>query len=508
MNDIRHILVACLLCICMASSAQTYEQTMRRHVWSGSANVNGMRHDTVSVSYAELKGSYEGGKFRDTWQPRHAWTAGASTASVRHLDRMTLAGDFSFGQTEGYGQCGSMFIKPGTFPVDVLEFTPGRKTLQTYSFNGGISYDIAPKFRIGAMMDFESSNIAKRKDLRHSNYRLDMMVSPGMTYSDGDLILGANYIFRKVSETVEPEQIGTKESSFYAFLDKGMMYGTYSVWSGNGLHLDEAGVKGFPVREMYSGLAMQLQYKDFYSELGYSRISGTVGEKDFIWFRYPGNEIFGHVGYKHDASAAVHYMRLSYGWKNVNLNESVLEKVTEGGVTNVFCHGANQILSKSEWNICPEYEYASERIDVIAHAGLNGSHSVSSQIYPYLYAQELLKWSVGVETKLYLESFNEKMKGLELDAGFRYDDGMVSEDRRMVSESAGAIKEPFRLQDYHDMQMEYATAPAMNFSLAMRYSFWKGLYVKASAGLLCGMALRYLPGHTRTSASLSLGYDF
>ena len=135
----------CLLICGAAMSAQTYEQTMRRHVWSTSENVNGMRHDTVSVSYAELKGSYEGGRFRDTWQPRRTWTAGASTASVRHLDNMTLVGGFSFTQTEGHEQCGSMFIKPGYYPVDVLEFTPGRKTLQTYAFDGGISYDVDPR---------------------------------------------------------------------------------------------------------------------------------------------------------------------------------------------------------------------------------------------------------------------------------------------------------------------------------------------------------------------------
>ena len=230
------------MCFGMAASAQTYEQVRRRNVWSASDNINGMRLDTATVSYAEIVGSYAAGEFRDTWQPQRSWSAGASTASIRHLEDMTLVGGFSFTQTQGYDMCGSMFISPGMFPVDVLEFTPGTKILQTYKFDGGLSYDLSSNLKVGAMMDFKSANIAKRKDLRHANYQLDMTVSPGVLYQDGDFTFGANYILRKVSETVEPKQVGTKVSSYYAFLDNGMMYGVYSVWSGSGLHLDEAGV--------------------------------------------------------------------------------------------------------------------------------------------------------------------------------------------------------------------------------------------------------------------------
>ena len=346
MNKARYILILCLLVTGLAASAQTaaerwirvktYEQVLRDNLWNGSQNINGVRQDTVSRSYAGFTAEYEGGGMRDTWQAERGWSAGASTASVQHLDRMSLKGSFSFIQTEGYGMCGSMFIKPGFYPVDVLEFTPGRKTLQTYSFDGGISYDIAPSWRIGAVMDFESSNIAKRKDLRHSNWRLDMKVTPGIMYHHGDFAAGFVYLFRKTSETVEAAQIGTSESSYYAFLDKGQMFGVHSIWTGNGLHLDEDGVNGFPVKDFSNGAAVQVQYKGFFAEAEYSHTSGTIGEKEYIWFRFPADSFKTRLAYRLVTGKATHYARLVLDWNRRKLNESILEKVTSNGISTVI----------------------------------------------------------------------------------------------------------------------------------------------------------------------------
>ena len=289
MNKARYILAVSLLLCGLAASAQrvpdrdpavlTYDRVIGNNLWNGSRNITGIRQDTVSRSYAELSGNYVSGGFRDTWEAARSWEAGAMTASIRHMERISLKGSFSFRQTEGYDMCGSMFLNPGFYPVDVLEFTPGRKTRQTYSFDGGIAYDISDTWRIGAAMDFESANMAKRKDLRHTNWWLDMTVAPSFMFHKGDFSAGASYIMRKTSESIKAEQIGIAESSYYAFLDKGLMYGEYSVWSGSGLHLSEAGVNGFPVRDISHGAAVQLQYKGLFAEVEYLNRRGVIGEK-------------------------------------------------------------------------------------------------------------------------------------------------------------------------------------------------------------------------------------
>ena len=511
MNKVRHILILCLFVTGLAASAQTaaercsrvktYEQVLRDNLWNGSLNINGVRQDTVSRSYAGFTGEYEGGGMRDTWQAERGWSAGASTASVQHLERMSLKGSFSFTQTEGYGMCGSMFIKPGFYPVDVLEFTPGRKTLQTYSFDGGISYDIAPSWRIGAVMEFESANIAKRKDLRHSNWRLDLKVAPGIMYHSDDFAAGAALLLRKTSETVEAAQVGTSESSYYAFLDKGQMYGVYSIWTGNGVHLDEDGVNGFPARDFSYGAALQAQYKNFFAETEYIRTSGSIGEKEYIWFRFPAYSFKTRLAYRHTCCKATHYARLVFGWNGRRLDESILEKVTANGVSTVTNHGSNRIATEKGLSLDPEYEYINSRIEVLAKAHIGVDKDMASQIYPYIHTQSLATFGADARVKIFTGPWT-----FTAEAG--YCGGRTSEDSWMVGEQTGVQTAPYRLQDWYDRQMEFKTASRLLAGLSARYDIARGIYTELSGEWMYGFDLKYLAGPDRFSTTLTIGYDF
>ena len=499
MSKVRHILVLCLLICGMSVSAQTYERVLRTNLWNDSRNITGVRQDTVSRSYAEIFGRYEGGEFRDPSQARQGWSAGAVTSSIRHMEKMTLKGSFSFVQTEGYDMCGSMFIHPGFYPVDVLEFTPGRKTLQTYAFDGGISYDVAPNWRIGAMMDFEAANMAKRKDLRHDNWWLDMTVSPGVMYHAGDFAVGVNYIFRKTSETIKADQVGTSESSYYAFLDKGMMYGVYAPWTGSGLHLQEYGVNGFPVKDFSNGAALQMQYKGLFAEAEYLHTSGVIGEKEYIWFLFPGDAVNAKVGYKHVGQKYQHYARIGFGWTGRKQDENVLEKVTSNGVATVIQHGSNTIAMERGWSLSPEYELVSDKVEVLAYADVSMMDKLSSQMYPYLYTQSLFVWRAGLKALFHVGR-------LDVGFGLEYGNGNVNEGERLMSQGSGVYASPFRLEDWYDLQMEYAVAQRQKVGLSVRYNFWKGLYVEAEGNWLQGTGT--LTAGSRYDASLKFGYNF
>ena len=501
MSRIRCILLVCLLACGMTAGAQTYQQVVRRNFWNDSQNITGVRQDSLSRSYAELTGEYEGGEFRDSWQALRGWSAGAATASIRHFDRLTLKGAFSFSQVEGYDMCGSMFIRPGYYPVDVLEFTPGRKTLQTYAFDGGISYNLTKAWRIGAKMDFESSNIAKRKDLRHSNWLLDMTVAPGFMYQDGKFAFGANYIYRKTTETVEATQVGVSESSYYAFLDKGLMYGVYNIWTGSGLHLDEAGVKGFPVKEISNGAALQLQYGNFFAEAQYVHSSGSIGEKEYVWFLFPGNSASLRLGYKHKGQESQHYARLGLSWNGRRMDETILEKVTEGGISTVVNHGANRILSQSGWSIRPEYEYVAERLEVLAKAEAGVQEDLVSQMYPYLDWQSLLTFNADLRVKYYLGQF-------VLIGQVGFGAGKVSADSWLADSQTVVQTAPQRLQNYYDWKTEYATAPRVSAGLGLRWNFWRGIYAQIEGHVTRGFDHIYIIGNSRAGAGITIGYDF
>ena len=500
MNKVRHILCFCLILSGMAVSAQTYDHVFRRNFWNGSRNAAGIRLDSLSRSYAEAYGSYSGGGFKDTWQAEDTWSAGAVTKSIRHLENISLAGSFSFDQTEGYDMCGSMLMNPGYYPVDVLEFTPGRKTLQTYSFDGRISYDISDRWSIGAGIDFISANMAKRKDLRHSNWMLDLTVAPGVTYKRDGLTIGASPVFRKTSEAVDAEQIGTAESSYYAFFDKGLMYGVHQVWTGSGVHLYEAGVNSLPVREYSFGGAMQMQHGGLYADVEYLRTSGSVGEKEYIWYEFPGHKVSAGIHYRFIDDAEEHYVKLRFDWSVQDMSESILEKVTENGVSTVINHGSNGIYSRERWAVVPEYDFVSDRIDLHAEFAFEGFNGISFQMYPYVMSQSVMTLSAQMSATVHLGRFD-----LTVDLGCS--EGDVQESERKVSDIQ-AQTSPYRLKDWYDRQMEYRTAARLMGGLSVRYNFMKGIYVEAGGDWLHGMDLKYLGGADRFGASMKLGYMF
>ena len=132
----RALAAVAALCFALAAPAQTrpYDRALRDNPWLAGTNAAGLREVfTTDISYAELYSGAAAGGLRRTWESASPWEAGARAATVKHLERFSMKGGFSFGQMSGPDMCGSMSVRPGYFPLDVLEFTPGRKTRQTYA---------------------------------------------------------------------------------------------------------------------------------------------------------------------------------------------------------------------------------------------------------------------------------------------------------------------------------------------------------------------------------------
>lgn len=495
------IIIAAALCIALPLSSRSYERTVARNLWNDGSNVTGIRQDSISVAFAELKGSYAAGSFRAYSDAVSAWSAGASTAAIRHLDRFSLAGSFGFTQTQGESMCGSMFIEPGKYPFDVLEFTPGAKTRQSYAFNGGISIDLTGCLRVGFAMDFQSQNYSKRKDLRYESYALDMEVLPALMYHSGDFALGVNYIFRKTSEAPKAEQIGTTVASYYAFLDKGLFYGVNQIWDGSGVHLSESGVNGFPVSELFNGAAVQFAWKDVYADFEFSSRSGKAGEKQFVWCRFPGYEMRGRISWKHESGFGTHYLRISGSYLHQDNNETVLERVTEGGVTTITEHGFNRLFTRNVGNAALRYELVAPLWSVRAGAGTTVTNSLSSAMYPFLYGRSVTAPFASVGAELRPGNFE-----LRLDASARK--GFVSESERSVSATSGVTGLPYRNADVMEWQDEFDNAFRSEIGLALRYIFKSALYLQLEAGWTHAYELKKINGSDRITAGIGIGYEF
>lgn len=95
MNKLRaYTIIAAMLLPTLGSVAQPFREYRDRNLWNAGRNVNGVRTDSVTVSYAEISGGYESGKYRNVNEAASLWNAGVEAATITHLDKFSMTGAF------------------------------------------------------------------------------------------------------------------------------------------------------------------------------------------------------------------------------------------------------------------------------------------------------------------------------------------------------------------------------------------------------------------------------
>ena len=507
-NESYHRLVltaaALALLCCPEAFGQRYERIVERNLWNSTSNVCGVRTDSVSVSQAQIYGKYTGGDFRDLSDAPTLWNAGAFAETVSHFRKVSMTGKFSFDNEEAYNVCGSMLSDRSSFPIDIYEFTPGRKTRQTYVVEGGLATELSPSVLLGGKIDYLSSNRAKRKDLRSTVYLMDLKVTPSLLFRLGSRAsIGLSYSYHRVSQSLSAEELGISSESYYAFLDKGLMYGSYDVWTGGGIHLNEAGVSGFPLRQNIHGLALQFSCGNFVAELSGKLGSGKAGEKDVRWFGFGNDGLSMFLGWKKGPHIAK--LKLSAD-RNVS-REDIIDRVTENGVTTTVNYGSRDIGSRTLWSAAPEYRYLSEILDLHAGLSLDCLNEASTLVFPYI-AKLTQVTATAYASGLY------NIHGFDIGLGLSYRQGKWRDSLDNSDSSVSVSSAPKRLDDldvqglWYAAAREFETAGRLGLDVSLRYNFRFGLFLGASADYLHGFSLKILPGADRVTAALNVGYVF
>ena len=477
---------------------------------AASSSPRGVVDSPVKRSGAELTGGLETGGYHSGSEAPTLWSSGVRADTEVHYKDLLLTGDFSFSVSGGEGMCGSMFTDPGLYPIDVLEFTPGAKTLQRYGIGGGIAWKNGSAFIPGCTVRFAGANYSKRKDLRHTTYRQELDLVPSLVYDGGGFTLGVSGIFGKESEFVQAEQIGSATAeSYYAFLDKGLMYGTCQVWDGNGVHLTENGVDRLPVKQYSYGAALQAQLGSFlYADAEYVRSSGEVGEKGYSWFRFPGSTVDAKIVWTLHRPGGVHVISARYEWGRQETDESVIDRVTSGGVTTPVEYGSNRIFERRHLSAGPEYAYygnGGQELD--ASLTVRKEKDRSTLMYPFLDLDEVTLLRFASDGRLPLGAF--ELEG-GVSAGCK-----IGEHRHYKgndNESAGLVSAPYRLEEWFEREQELSDAPYIGGALGVRYNFTVAgkynLYAAARYTLLHAFGIVLLDGSERHTAQITIGYDF
>ena len=461
-------------------------------------------HGESASGTASVYGGFEEGGYKPAFQASSLWKAGAKAQGVLHRSNTSYQGAFSFEQVDGKEMFTSMFLEPGYFPVDVVEFTPGDKTRQTYRLEGGFAYEMDNEFFVfGGKASYSAANYAKRKDIRHTTYGMSLRVEPTVTvkmYENAGMSVA--YVFRKRTESIDAEQVGSAtDQSYYAFLDKGMRYGTYQVWDGDGLHLDEAGVGVFPVREYANGFAYVVDLPELSGGMEMLWKHGTVGEKGYDWFRYPGHEFKVYL----ERKWARQNLRLEMQVQDDQLEEAVLDKVSSGGVTTPEIYGYNAVSDRSSVSVDLTYrirfpESHLKSLQAVLHSGLWTERSYL--MYPYTDETERYNGSLTVVAGF---AFGRWGLGLRANGGIG-----AWKEQGLQGGTDEVLSTPYRLQYDWDRKMEYFSTTKLGAGLTLKYNLkaLPGAYLQAEGTWLHGFGVVLLPGADRWSTTMTLGYNF
>jgi len=458
---------------------------------------------------ATLKGGGETGGFRQGFAASSLWRAGASASGLYSTPRTLFTGSFGYTEEHGRNMMTSMFIEPGYYPVDVLEFTPGSKVRQVYDLSGGVRRRLPHGFSVGGKVDYKATNYAKLKDIRHTTFGMNLLVEPTIGYSWGNMSVSAGYVFRKKSESIDAEQAGSRTGESYkAFLDKGLRYGTMQVWNGDGVHLDEAGVGVFPVKELSRGGAVALKLSEILDvKLQALATRGSVGEKGYIWFLFPGYEVKATVGGKVPLGEGhLFSWEVAMAAKKDRLDEAIMEKVTTGGVTVPRIYGYNSVSDRRVENLsafCTMFFADSHFRSIGLKANVMTRQERSFLMYPYSYGANSVVFSATLSSGL-------RFGPVGIDLYCLAGAGRTVERVLGAPEDESLYTKPFRLVSDWDRKQEYMTVPRAGAGMSLKWSLKavRGLGIIAEASYLHGFNIVLLPGTGRFSGAAGIAYEF
>ena len=420
-------------------------------------------------------GGVEQGWFRPTYEGTLQWSAGARASGVRHGEKTTWIGSVSLEQKTGYGMLSSMFLEPGYFPVDLLEFTPGTKSREIGRLEGGFVSDLGYECAVGMKASLQAGYVAKRTDLRHSAFGMDLRLEPTITYvMDDDMGLAAAYVFRLRTEQVRA-QSGDGVS---AFLDKGLRYGQF---------LDGAGT--FPVQEMSHGFAGRFYSEEISAGLEWIWKRGHADATGIGRFYYPGSSVSVFYEQAFQAESADHVIRLSYGRDRDQLRESV----SDSG----FAAVSDRLGRNAELKYEARFLHGAVRRLGIALDGHRQEDRALSPVW------DQVKRNLGTATLFSSFSFG----AIELDLEALASGGLWRDRGRSRDETTD---KPYRRTEDWLRLMDYSMAPRVGVGGALTYhvSGPKGLFFRVDGRWLHATRATATGGQNRGITNLSVGYDF
>ena len=539
------ILTSACVALALQSHAQDslllhdYQFVKQADPWLTSHNAAALsRHATKSYAQAELSFTGEKGGFTNyNGAPGVLQFNGAIESFYRISKRTVLYGQMSYDNFSGNDMAGSGFIDTYHLPFDIVEDSLtnlGRKHRNTYHLTGSFGTDVYRGIAIGARVDYTAADYAKYKDLRHQNKLMDLQVRAGVYFPMGRWgSIGANYLYRRKTESVSFSTIGTSDKVYKSLIDYANFTG-YVEQFGNDGFTDKS--REMPLVNNYHGGSVQLglrfdAHTQLFGEVTYTHRTGYYGRKSPFTITYTdhsSDEFSVTTRLSHRMERTMHHIDLTFGTENlVNRASTYHETKNEQGATNYEYFTPVKMANKLWTNYSVAYTLETDirngkeanglLVDGLPtwtiQAGISSmERKQTAYIYPYYRSQHLQNFAL-FGSVAYTLTTRHGWWSFALKGSFGQGEGKPYEDLTFTKPSSKQLPPP-SMEAYLYREYQYLTSAQYMVGGQVKYNFrFPGTAIMTHARLSlshrkANETNTYSDGCDRTSGTIAIGCTF
>jgi hypothetical protein len=499
-----------------------FEDLQKKQTWTDSYNAAGLHFiDFRSSSLIEAYLEKNDGGLIKNYESDNSFNFGFRTSSYMKINNTTFFGKLDYNNYKGKNTAWSGLIYPERYLLSVANDSPADLVKESYKLSGGISTPLAKDLFIGLLVNYETADAAKRRDLRHKTRLLDFEASGGLAYHTDLLNIGVNYYYRKFFENVTFSKVSDDDVIYTGYLFKGLWFGMFDTWSQESLDLSR------PFTDVVQGGSLQLEFvKDnfrFFNEFTYKSQREITGEGEDKAYSEANAEMFEYKGkLQYETRNLRHYLNFNTSYTDAVNYDRVTTQEKIGGYWFTFYYGLNRAFSKRNFNLNAEYNVAFGRykcnpsLDLKAGYNYMSQTALSSLINPFYFTQDF-KVSTGYLKVKKNFTFNKGMLDINLAAAYGKGNGNKL-TQYMSSTATGDISTdiiPDQQEELLNREFEYITAGKLQGSIGakiFRFVSMKrqggSVYLDANYTFLKAYDIIYQPDNKSGAFTVAFGYAF
>lgn len=450
-----------------------------------SKNASGLKYFSLpKASSAQLFFNKADGDFKNYHQSDNSYDYGLQTESFFRLNpKVVFYGDILYRNFKGNNMAGSGFIDPYKTPFDIVEANDnnrGVKQQEIYKLTGKVSVELSSKFTVGGGLEYEASNFAKMRDLRHVNKLLDIDASLGGLYQlNKSIEIGLNYNYLRRIESISFESHGNVDKGFVSLISFGAFYGRAETFSKEGYTSSE---NTWPLADIGHAGTMQLnlylnKHIHFLNEFTFTIKNGFFGRKSSAskpFTEHTKNSIVYNGTLSLNKGKNEHHFSLRAGYETLVNNENTdLTGTPIGGASQILIVVTKEVLDRQELkaslnyalfknvrNNTPEYTFDAN-IDYFRR------QQTMNYLYPFYRDQTINSYQIKANIKRNMVKTNH-MYSFGVGLGYGSGSGLAKYDGLHAAPSSNKV--PTSMDLYLYQEFEYFTKPRVMADISLQYT--------------------------------------